>query len=504
MKRGSGRKTQGLLIAIALLFAILAPAVPADAGRPGEVPASVESILDVGGSVNGKMKSLASGTIVDQFAETNDIKAIRMADSLPAGFVPTEANTVSTPQSKVPVHIFFDNTNGAGILYFYTEDDTVVMNPDSSYLFAGNKALTDLSGIAGWDATYVYSFFGAFGNNPSLPDLAPLAGWNTGTLTNLGRAFAGNTALTDISALANWNTSGVTSMQGLFSGDKSLPDALALRNWDTSRVTNMSYMFSNNISLQFVDVSNWNTGSVTTMASMFQVGESWKANGQLIEINGLGDLDVSNVTDMTCMFYGAGQMTYYDVSRWNVSKVESMNHMFCDNFTLRSLDLSNWDVSSLKTVYCMFDDNKKLLTIGDVSHWNTASLIDAGAWLNNACSFVGDNYGTLDLSGWDTSSLKSAGEMFFNIKCRTLDLSGWTFDAMTNDVWEGTGRGIFYETGNMQEEYKGMGAMLRHTPNLITVYVSQAGMDSFLAAQERGVNTENFGAGCPAGRFTVK
>lgn len=125
----------------------------------------------------------------------------------------------------------------------------------------------------------------------------------------------------------------------------------------------MNCMFSNVMSLVFIDVTNWNTSKVTSMVSMFQVGESWKRNGQLIEILGLGNLDVSNVTDMTCMFYGAGQMQSYDIAGWDVSKVESMNHMFCDNCKLRSLDLSGWDVSNVKTMYDMFDDNFQLRTI---------------------------------------------------------------------------------------------------------------------------------------------
>ena len=238
---------------------------------------------------------------------------------------------------------------------------------------------------------------------------------------------------------------------------------------------------------------------------MFQVEDSWSANGQLTEILGLGDLDVSNVTDMTCMFYGAGQMTYYDVSRWDVSKVVSMNHMFCDNRSLKSLDLSNWNVSSLKTVFCMFDDTVALQTIGDVSHWNTVNLIDAGGWLNECYSFVGDNTGTLDLSEWNTSNLKVAGEMFLNtLKLQTIDLSGWTFDAITNNKWKGAGRGIYYETGNDVESYMGLGGMFHGAKTLKTVYVSQSGLDSFNAAVEREVNTLDMWTGSKCKGFTVK
>ncbi len=466
--------------------------------------ADTGSMLDTGVAVNAKVKSLAAGGETDAGTDTGAVRAIRAADSLPGDFVPSEANTVSVPGSRHPVYIFTDNKENTGTVYFYTEDDRIVMNPDSSFMFSDNTALTDISGLAGWDASKVISLAGTFAGDSSLSDLTPLSKWDTASLVNAGMMFLKDSALEDISALARWNTSGVTDMYALFCGATGIKDALALRNWDTSSVTDMSFMFSGCTSMLFADVSNWNTGKVTTMANMFQVGDSWKANGRLTEIIGLGDLDVSNVTDMTCMFYGAAQMTTYDIARWNVSRVESMNHMFCDNRRLRSLDLSDWDVSSLRTIYCMFDDNVELRTIGDVSHWNTASLIDAGGWLNEANSFTGDNTGTLDLSGWDTRRLKSAGEMFLSTKIHTIDLSGWTFESITNDLWEGAGKGIFYETGNGSEDMKGLGSMFKNPNKLTTVYISQAGLESYNKAVENGVNTLQMWTNAKTNGFTVK
>lgn len=490
-------RTWFLFLAAVFFIGVLSFCRNAKAGAP--------AVLDTGITVNARMKALASGTEQQYWTETGDIKAVRMAEALPAGYVPSRENTVSAPGSGLPVYIFFDNENDAGIIYFWTEADTITMNPDSGYLFAGNTALTDLSGIAGWDCSVVSSLACAFRNNKSLNDITPLSGWDTESLSVMTMMFADDPALTDLSALAGWNTSRVTNMCGLFSGARGLTDALALRNWDTSNVTDMSTMFSRCTSMMFIDVSNWDTSSVTTMAGMFQVGDNWKGNGNLTEIIGLGKLDVSNVRDMTCMFYGAGQMITYDVARWDVSKVESMNHMFCDNFRLRSLDLSAWDVSSVRTIYCMFDDNVKLKTIGDVSHWNTASLVDAGAWLNGASSLIGDNTGTLDLSGWDTHNLKTAGEMFFNnVKLRAIDLSGWTFDSITNEPWEGAGSGYYYETGNSAETTQGLGLMFSHTPQVMVVYISSEGLESFHAAEARGVNVLEMWEKSKAGGFTVK
>ena len=488
------RKIQGFLFATAILFGIIC--FTAFAGA--------ESRLDIGSVVNVKMRSLAAGSDLDLWTESDDIKAIRMAESLPDDFVPSDTNIVSAADSERPVYIFFDNENDAGIMYFCSNGEKIVMNPDSSVLFACNTALTDVSGVADWDSSHVFSLDGTFMDASSLADVSALSKWDVHNVTGLIQAFMYDSSLSDISALANWDTSNVTQMQGMFAYAKSLPDALALRNWDTSSVTDMRYMFSNAVSLAAIDVSNWDTGKVTSMANMFQVGENYAGNGQLREILGLGNLDVSNVTDMTCMFYGAGNMTFYDIAGWDVSRVISMNHMFCDNFSLRSLDLSAWDVSNVRTMYCMFDDNYKLKTIGDVSRWNTASLVDAGGWLNGASSFVGDNVGTLDLSGWDTIHLKAAGEMFRATKLRTIDLSGWTFDSITNERWENAGKGIYYETGNGSDAYRGLGGMFKDTAELKTVYVSQSGLDSYYAAMEKEVNTLDMWSGSKTAGFTVQ
>lgn len=446
MINNSKIKSLGLIISLVLLLCALLTILPVCASHP----VSSDAMLDSGYVVNNKMKSLAVSQAPKHKGEPCDIKAIRMANSLPNDFIPSKINTVSSFQSNYPIYIFFDNKENAGIIYFYTDATAISMNPSSRYLFSGFKTLTDISGVENWDA------------------------------------------------------SNVKDMSGLFNGAKSLSAALDIRNWDTSNVTDMSYMFSGASSLMFVDVSNWDTSNVTNMTSMFQVGNSYMGDGQLREINGLGDLNVSNVTDMTCMFYGAGQMTNYDISRWNVSKVESMNHMFCDNNNLVSLDLSQWDVSNVKTMYCMFDDCHALKTIGDVSHWNTVNLIDIGGWLNDARSFVGNNEGIMDLSGWKTDNLKAAGEMFRATQLHVIDLSGWTFDSIINGYWEGSGHGIYYEVGNGTEAYKGLGAMFKSSRNLKTVYISQSGLDSFNAAVEREVNILDMWLNTQSSGFTVK
>ena len=116
--RRPGYRTLGLLLALMLVSGILSAAVPA--GADG-VPAAAGALLDTGTVVNAKMKTLAAGTDTQYHARTDQIKAIRMADSLPDGFAPSEANTVSAADSAYPVYIFFDNRDNAGILYSLSE-----------------------------------------------------------------------------------------------------------------------------------------------------------------------------------------------------------------------------------------------------------------------------------------------------------------------------------------------------------------------------------------------
>lgn len=64
-------------------------------------------------------------------------------------------------------------------------------------------------------------------------------------------------------------------------------------------------------------------------------------------------LDVSGITDMSCLFYGLDP-GYIDISKWDVSNVVNMEEMFGE-IDILDVDLSKWDVSNVKNVKNMFD-----------------------------------------------------------------------------------------------------------------------------------------------------
>ena len=70
----------------------------------------------------------------------------------------------------------------------------------------------------------------------------------------------------------------------------------------------------------------------------------------------ISEWDVSEVTDMTYMFYKCDKLkSVGDISSWNVSNVTDMAFMFydCKNF---NQDISGFDISNVKNISGMFNN----------------------------------------------------------------------------------------------------------------------------------------------------
>ena len=84
------------------------------------------------------------------------------------------------------------------------------------------------------------------------------------------------------------------------------------------------------------------------------------------EIEGLSQLDTSNVTDMWKMFKDMSSITSLDVSGFDTSNVTDMRSMFYGMSSVTSLDLSVFDTSNVTTMQDMFKDTPLAkLTLGD-------------------------------------------------------------------------------------------------------------------------------------------
>ena len=123
----------------------------------------------------------------------------------------------------------------------------------------------------------------------------------------------------------------------------------------------------NPIDFNDIDVSNLDSFYNNNDMGLFE-GTKFKH----IDISGW---DVSNVTDMSCMFlYCKALKTVGDLSKWDVSKVTNMGSMFFKCEKLESVgDISKWDVSKVTNMEFMFCNCESFNQ--DIYNWNVSSVI---------------------------------------------------------------------------------------------------------------------------------
>ena len=75
---------------------------------------------------------------------------------------------------------------------------------------------------------------------------------------------------------------------------------------------------------------------------------------RLTKIEGLSELNTSEVIDMSEMFKSCIKLTEIDLSNFDTSLVTTMSYMFYDCYGLDSLNLSNFNTSLVTTMSYMF------------------------------------------------------------------------------------------------------------------------------------------------------
>lgn len=128
-----------------------------------------------------------------------------------------------------------------------------------------------------------------------------------------------------------------TTCSKWFSGCTNLTSIEGIENLNTSNVKNMNEMFGQCSNLETLDLSHFNTEKVGNMSNMF--------NGctKLRDLN-ISSFNTENVTNMYGMFYGCSSLDSLDLSHFNTRYVrnDQMNYMFNGCSSLSSLDVSNF------------------------------------------------------------------------------------------------------------------------------------------------------------------
>jgi surface protein len=161
-------------------------------------------------------------------------------------------------------------------------------------------------------------------------------------------------------------------LQGAVNGYLSDKDAAIslyglINCWDVTRVTDMSSLF------YLESYMNENIGS-----SMNENIGCWVPSLN----ENIGCWDVSNVTSMAYMFYGAC-MFNQDIGIWNVSNVQNMYYMFASSSF--NQNIGEWDVSSVNSMSGMFYDTSSFNQ--DISRWNISQVQDLSYMFYQATMF---------------------------------------------------------------------------------------------------------------------
>ncbi|WP_444391951.1 BspA family leucine-rich repeat surface protein [Prevotella sp.] len=128
-----------------------------------------------------------------------------------------------------------------------------------------------------------------------------------------------------------------TTCSKWFSGCTNLTSIEGIENLNTSNVKNMSEMFGQCSNLETLDLSHFNTENVGNMSNMF------KGCTKLHDLN-ISSFNTENVTNMYGMFDGCSSLETLDLSHFNTRYVrnDGMNYMFNGCSSLSSLDVSNF------------------------------------------------------------------------------------------------------------------------------------------------------------------
>ena len=197
-----------------------------------------------------------------------------------------------------------------------------------------------------------------------------------------------------------------TSTYRWFDGADKLETIEGIENLNTSEVTNMANMFQKCRLVESLDLSGWNTSKVTNMASMF-------ATCTKLGSLDLSSFDTQEVTNMTNMFSGCTALTNLDLSGWNTKKVTRMNGMFASCSALTTLDVKHFDTQNVSDMSRMFYNCKKLPKV-TINKWNIQKVTTMKE-LFAGCSMMT----SVNMQGMNMRKVKDMSYMFSG--CSSLE-----------------------------------------------------------------------------------
>lgn len=274
-------------------------------------------------------------------------------------------------------------------------------DPDASHSYSETGIYTVLI-----EGTFRGFQFDGSGNSGDRLKLLEIEDWGPFAFGNTGAYFAGAHNLA-ITATDTPDLTGTTTMYlAFYTCYLNLDTVPGMGSWDMSGITDMSYMFYG-ASVFNEDIGGWNTGNVVDMNRMFYNANAFNQD--------IGSWNTSSVTNMSNMFGGA-DIFNQDIGSWTTSNVTNLSYMFYDAPAFDQ-PLGSWITSSATTMAGMFQYAEAFNQ--DINGWDTSSVTSMTLMFRGALAF--DQY----IGDWVTSNVTDMSRMFMNAQNFNWNISGW-------------------------------------------------------------------------------
>ncbi|VDG33717.1 cell surface protein [Lactobacillus plantarum] [Lactiplantibacillus mudanjiangensis] len=235
--------------------------------------------------------------------------------------------------------------------------------------------------------------------------------WITQTLTANGY---NPTQVSKVVIEGRITTYNISNYNYLFAGLANLTTIEGLANVDLSNVTSLEYLFNEDRQLRQVDFGQRNLSRVQSFKGMFYQCSS------LTTITGISQWQTTSVTDLSQMFTGCSQLVTLDLNGWDVSQVVRLVATFKDCAKLTTLNVADWSTGSLITLEDTFNGDSSLTTL-PVGKWNVGKVGTLIRTFNYCSSLT-----SLDVANWDTRQVMVMSATFRGMsKIKSLPIDKW-------------------------------------------------------------------------------
>ena len=273
----------------------------------------------------------------------------------------------------------------------------------------------------------------------------------------------------------------IVVMMMLFALPMSAQTTVGYAQWDSE---NKTLTFSGGTSVPegayelntSEDVPQWNSNTVANNCTKVVFEESfndirpttcshWFQNFIALQtIEGIKNLNTSEVTDMSLMFTNCSKLESLDLSSFNTENVKNMEYMFANCATLTSLDLSLFNTAKVTNMHKMFYLCSKLTSL-DLTSFNTANVTDM-SYMFNSCSeltaiYVSDNFSTnsvTESSVMFSDCTKLQGAAAYNSSNIDHAMANYTDGYFIKSQlipyvkWNGSNKVLAFKVANSKEE----------------------------------------------------